>query len=196
MPRQASLFPDMPPAAPPGFRYAPDLIDAGEEEGLVASIADLPFAPFDFHGHQANRRVVSFGYRYDYARRAVAPAPDIPAFLLDLRARVAAFAGLPPEDCRQVLINEYAPGAGIGWHRDKPQFGVVAGVSLLSPATLRFRRREGPEDAPAWRHAAVPLAPRSVYLLTGEARALWEHSINEGEALRYSVTFRTLAYQV
>ncbi|TWB58588.1 alpha-ketoglutarate-dependent dioxygenase AlkB [Nitrospirillum viridazoti] len=191
MPIQASLFPDAPPPGdhPPGFRYTPDLIDGEEERRLVAGIAALPLKPFEFHGYLANRRVVSFGYRYDYARRAVAAAPEVPAFLLDLRTRVAAWAGVAPDDFRQLLINEYAPGAGIGWHRDKPQFGLVAGLSLLSPAILRFRRREADD----WRRAAAPLAPRSVYLLAGEARSVWEHSIIEGDALRYSVTFRTLA---
>lgn len=174
--------------APPGFQYWLDVIAADEEAALIAQLAALPFRPFDFHGYQANRRVVSFGLRYDYGKRGVEVAQPIPAFLQPLRARVAELAGLPAGAFEQSLINEYAPGAGIGWHRDKPQFGLVAGVSLASPCVLRFRRRDGA----TWMRGRAALAPRSAYLLSGPARDVWEHSISPGEALRYSITFRTL----
>jgi alkylated DNA repair dioxygenase AlkB len=190
--KQGDLFgaPAEPMATtPPGFRYWPDVITAAEEAALAAELAELPFKPFDFHGYLANRRVVSFGLRYDYSKASVEPAEAIPAFLEPLRARVAELAGIAPEAFAQSLINEYAPGAGIGWHRDKPQFGLVAGVSLVSPCVLRLRRRAGGR----WERAAVPLAPRSAYLLSDAARHAWEHSITPGEALRYSITFRTLA---
>ena len=193
MPIQTSLFDDdaaaAPSAMPEGFRYAPALIDAGEEAALAAVIAALPLQPFVFHGYLANRRVASFGFRYDYSRRAVEQASDPPPLIAALRDRVAAFAGWAPGDVRQVLVTEYAPGAGIGWHRDKPQFGEVAGLSLLAPATLRLRRRDGH----AWARASCQLAPRSAYLLAGAARDAWEHSIPALETLRYSLTFRTLA---
>ena len=133
--------------------------------------------------------MVSFGARYDYGKRAVEAADPMPQFLLPLRARIAELAGLAPEAFSQSLINEYQPGAGIGWHCDKPQFGVVVGVSLVSPCVLRLRRRAGAK----WERAAAPLAPRSAYLLSGPAREVWEHSITPGEQLRYSITFRTLA---
>jgi alkylated DNA repair dioxygenase AlkB len=189
---QSDLFPAATkPAAvtPSGFRCWPDVITAEEEVALVAELAALPFKPFDFHGYLANRRVVSFGARYDYGKRAVEAAEPMPAFLLPLRARVAARAGLAPEAFSQSLINEYQPGAGIGWHRDKPQFGVIVGVSLVSPCVLRLRRRAGAK----WERASAPLAPRSAYLLSGPARGVWEHSITPGDELRYSITFRTLA---
>ena len=176
-------------ATPPGFGYWTDVISAEDEAALAAELATLTFKPFDFHGYLANRRVVSFGLRYDYGKRAVEAAEPIPAFLLPLRARVAGLAGVAPEVFAQSLINEYAPGAGIGWHRDKPQFGLVTGVSLLSPCVLRLRRRTGDK----WERAAAPIAPRSAYLLSGPARRVWEHSITPGETLRYSITFRTLA---
>jgi alkylated DNA repair dioxygenase AlkB len=188
---QGDLFPAANPASamPPGFRYWPDVLTSDEEAALVAELAALPFKPFDFHGYLANRRVVSFGSRYDYGKRAVEAADPMPAFLLPLRARIAELAGLAPEAFSQSLINEYQPGAGIGWHRDKPQFGIVAGVSLASPCVLRLRRRAGAR----WERASAPLAPRSAYLLSGSAREVWEHSIAPGERLRYSITFRTLA---
>jgi alkylated DNA repair dioxygenase AlkB len=177
------------PAAPDGFVYRPELVSPAEEAALAGEVARLPFKPFDFHGFLGHRRVVSFGYRYDYGKRAVEAAPPIPDFLLGLRERVAALADVAPDDFAQVLINEYAPGAGIGWHRDKPQFGLVVGVSLLSPCVLRLRRKAGAK----WERASAPLEPRSAYLLSGPARQVWEHSISPGEALRYSITLRTLA---
>ena len=189
---QGDLFPAASraaPATPPGFRYWPDVITADEAAELVAQLGALPFKPFDFHGYLANRRVVSFGARYDYGKRAVQAADPMPPFLWPLRAHVAELAGLPPEAFSQCLINEYQPGAGIGWHRDKPQFGVVVGVSLVSPCVQRLRRRDGAK----WERASAPLAPRSAYLFSGPAREVWEHSITPGEALRYSITFRTLA---
>lgn len=176
------------PPTPEGFRYTPDLVTPAKEATLAARLAALPFEPFDFHGHLAHREVVGFGHRYDYASRQVQAAAPIPDFLLPLRARVADLAGLPPEAFEQLLINRYRAGAGIGWHRDKPHFDVVAGVSLLSPCTLRFRRR----TPTGWDRLAVPLAPRSAYLLTGPARHDWEHSIAAHAEPRYSITFRTL----
>ena len=176
------------PAIPPGFRYQPEVISAGVEARLVANLAELPFKPFEFHGYLGNRRVVSFGYRYDYARRVVEAATPMPAFLQDLREHLCGFGQRPAEDFVQVLINEYAPGAGIGWHRDKPQFGLVMGLSLLAPCVLRLRRKAGV----GWERRTARLEPRSAYLLDGPARTEWEHSITPMEALRYSITFRTL----
>ncbi|HZZ88124.1 MAG TPA: alpha-ketoglutarate-dependent dioxygenase AlkB [Caulobacteraceae bacterium] len=187
---QGELFAPLPDSAEPaGFGYWPDVIDAAEEAALAARLADQPFKPFEFHGFLGNRRNVSFGLRYDYGKQAVAPAPALPDFLVTLRERVAGLTGVPPQAFVQSLINEYQPGAGIGWHRDKPQFGLVVGVSLLSPALLRFRRKAGA----IWTRASAPLAPRSAYRLSGPARHEWEHSIIPAEALRYSITFRTLA---
>ena len=89
------------------------------------------------------------------------------------------------------MVTEYAPGAGIGWHRDRPEFDKVIGLSFVSEAVIRFRRRR---DA-GWERASLPLAPGSAYLLDGPARQDWQHSITPGEQLRYSVTFRTLRGQ-
>jgi alkylated DNA repair dioxygenase AlkB len=176
------------PTLPSGFRYQPDLIRADEEAELVDCLQSLPFAPFDFHGHLANRRVIGFGFRYDYDNRRLVEAADIPNFLLGLREKVASFADQPAEAFVQVLINEYRPGAGIGWHRDKPHFEDVAGVSLLAPCSFRLRRKSGTK----WEREAIILEPRSVYLMTGNARNEWEHSIPPVSAHRYSITLRTL----
>jgi alkylated DNA repair dioxygenase AlkB len=171
---------------PDGFRYQADVISAEAENRLVDAIAALPFKEFEFHGFRGKRRVVSFGYRYDYAERALHSADPMPPLLLPLRAMAAAFAHLPAEAFRQALVTEYTPGAGIGWHCDKSVYGEVVGISLLAPCIMRFRRAA----TGGWDRRSLPLQPRSVYLLDGPARWEWEHSIPALDITRYSVTFR------
>lgn len=186
---QADLFaPAPPPDLPDGFRYRPDLILSDEERDLVARFETLPFKPFEFRGYTGHRQVVSFGWRYDFGRRSLDPTTQIPDFLLPLREKVAAFTGHASEAFVQALVSLYEPGAAIGWHRDRPEFGQVAGVSLLTPCRFRFRR----QASAGWERRAFEAAPRSAYLLSGLARTDWEHSIPPLEARRYSVTFRTL----
>ncbi len=176
------------PRLPAGFAYRDEVITAAEERALVEQIVELPFKPFEFHGHLGNRRVVSFGWRYDYGARTVQPATPIPSFLLPLRERAAGFAGVASESLEHILVTEYSPGAGIGWHRDKAEFADVIAISLLAPCTLRFRREKGA----GWERASQRIVPRSAYLLRGTARGEWEHSIPQLDRLRYSVTFRNL----
>ena len=184
---QSNLF-AAPARLPEGFRYHPDVLSLEEEEALAREVVALPFKPFDFHGYLANRQVVSFGYRYDYDRRAVVEAAPLPSFLVSLRTKIAETFGRPGDAFRQVLINQYWPGAGIGWHRDKAQFDEVVAVSLLAPCVLRFRRKAGE----TWDRASLTVEPRSAYLLSGPARREWEHSIPALDRLRYSITLRTL----
>lgn len=184
---QSDLFPAL-PDAPDGFAYATDLMSEAEEAGLITRFADLPFRPFDFHGYEGNRRVVSYGWKYDHAGRALRASEPLPAFLLPLREKAAAFADLEPVALAQALVTEYAPGAGIGWHRDKAVFDQVLAISLGAPCRLRLRRRlDG-----GWERRAVIVAPRSIYRLRGPVRTEWEHSIPPQDRLRYSVTFRSL----
>jgi alkylated DNA repair dioxygenase AlkB len=176
---------------PEGFKYRPELIGPNDEDALLARVRELPFKEFEFHGYLGKRRVVSFGWHYDFSGQRLRKADDIPEFLLTLRARAAQLADLAPEDFQHVLVTEYGPGAGIGWHRDKAVFGQVVGISLITPCVLRFRRKvEG-----NWERANVRVEPRSAYLLTGPARTVWEHSILRVDALRYSITFRNLREQ-
>jgi len=132
--------------------------------------------------------VVSFGWHYDFSGQRLRKADDIPKFLLPLRALVAPLAELEPSEFQHVLVTEYAPGAGIGWHRDKAVFGRVAGISLLARCVLRFRRKSGEK----WDRSNIPIDPRSAYILTGPARLVWQHSISRVNELRYSITFRNL----
>jgi len=171
---------------PEGFKYQPDLLSPAEEHDLVELFAGLLFKEFDFHGYLGKRRVLSFGWKYDFSARELRKADDVPAFLLTLRDRAAAFAGIAPTDLQQVLLTEYTAGAGIGWHRDKAVFGEVVGISLMSPCTFRLRRKHGD----GWERRSIPAEPRSAYLLQGPARTEWEHSIPAVDNLRYSITFR------
>jgi alkylated DNA repair dioxygenase AlkB len=155
-------------APPPGFRYQAEFISEAEEKQLATALGTLPLKPFEFHGHVGNRGVVSFGLRYDYSLREVRTAEDPPAFLGNLRAKIARFTGYQVLDFKQIGINEYRSGAGIGWHRDKQEFGDVVGVSLLSSAKTRFRKRSNE----GWVRRSFVLEPRSVYVLSGEARQL------------------------
>jgi alkylated DNA repair dioxygenase AlkB len=172
-----------------GFRYQPALMDPSMEERLVAHMRELTFQEFDFHGFKGKRRVVSFGWKYEFSGGGqLRKADEIPEFLLPLRSRAASFAGLEPEAFQHVLVTEYGPGAGIGWHRDKAVFGQVVGVSLLARCVLRFRRKVNAK----WDRVNILTEPRSAYHLSGPARSEWEHSILRVDALRYSITFRTM----
>jgi alkylated DNA repair dioxygenase AlkB len=184
---QPSLFPSD-PVLPEGLRYQPELLSEVEERALAAELARLPFRAFEFRGFEGRRRVVSFGWRYDFNTSRLQPADPMPEPLLALRDKAAAFAERPAGDFAHALVTEYAPGAPIGWHRDRPEFGEVVGVSLLSPCVFRLRRKAGR----GWERAAFTALPRSAYLLSGPARSEWEHSVPPVGALRYSVTFRTL----
>lgn len=172
-----------------GLRYEQAVIGELEERGLIERLDGLDLAPFRFHGFIGNRRTGSFGWHYDFEDASFTPAEPIPDWLQPLRERAAAFAGLSPQDFVQVLLARYDPGAGIGWHRDRDVFEQVVGFSLNTPATLRFRQR----TASGFRRASLDVAPRSAYLLSGEARHEWEHSIAPGDQLRFSITFRALS---
>lgn len=185
---QGDLFGDA-NALPAGFRYAPEIISADEERVLVDAMRDLPFRDFQFHGFVGRRRTVSYGWHYDFGGGGLQQAGGMPPFLLPVRQRAADFAGLDPSALGHALLIEYAPGAGIGWHRDRPAFDDVIGISLQSACTFRLRRKVGDR----WERRSLTAAPRSAYLLRGPSRTEWEHSIPPLTTLRYSITFRSLA---
>ncbi len=172
-----------------GLEQRADLIDAEEEGALIGRLAALDLAPFRFHGWLGNRKTISFGWRYDFEDASFTRTDPLPGWLNPLRARAADFAGVDPEAFVHALLARYDPGAGIGWHRDRPVFDQVVGISLGAPAVMRFRRRTDT----GFDRARLPLEPRSAYLLAGEVRHAWEHSIVPGTDLRFSITFRTLS---
>jgi alkylated DNA repair dioxygenase AlkB len=172
-----------------GLEYRPDFITADEERELIGHLSIAELSPFKFQGWTGKRLTRTFGWRYDFDDRSFAPSEPIPEWLQPLRAKAAAFANVAPEEFVHVLLVRYDPGAGIGWHRDRPVFEDVVGVSLGTPAVLRFRRRrEGGFD-----RESIEVEPRSAYLLSGPARHEWEHSIGPGDTLRFSITFRTFS---
>jgi alkylated DNA repair protein (DNA oxidative demethylase) len=183
-----------PPDLPDGFRYVDAFLDPAEETALLARIRDgVTFSTFEMRGVVARRRVAFFGQAYDATR----PAAPMPAFIEPLRARVASWAGIDAAALAMALINQYAPGAPIGWHRDAPQYGIVLGVSLLSACRMRLRPYVSPKDVrPGGPRRAtsheITLQPRSIYQIAGLARSGYEHSIPPAAAPRYSITFRTL----
>jgi alkylated DNA repair dioxygenase AlkB len=173
---------------PEGFKYGTEVVSRSMETELLKNFKSLPFKEFEFQGYLGKRRVVSFGWRYDFTDRILHRSRDIPEFLLSLRTVAANFAGMDPEKLQHVLVTEYDRGAPIGWHRDRPEFGQIVGVSLLSSCTFRLRRKVGTK----WERRSFTAEPRSAYLMSGPSRTEWEHSIPPVESLRYSVTFRNL----
>ena len=193
---QPELFPTA-AARPEGFVYRADFISPDEEAQLVTCIRDLAFDEVRMHGVVAKRRTVHFGRSYEFQTFQLGEAPPIPEFLAPLRERTAELTAREPEDFGEALVTEYAAGAGIGWHRDAPAFGIVVGISLLAECTMQFRPWpvQKSDRAPGTKRSkaiAQVLAPRSVYVLDGAARSGWQHHIPTTKALRYSVTFRTL----
>ncbi|BBF70561.1 alpha-ketoglutarate-dependent dioxygenase AlkB [Sphingomonas bisphenolicum] len=188
--QQADLFDTASglPTGPEGLTYRSDVIDTATEAHLIAAVDALPLAPFRFQGWLGKRLTCSFGWSYDFDTAQVAAAPPIPDWLMPIRRKAAELLAIGEAELVQALLIRYDPGAGIGWHRDRPIFGHVAGLSLGAPATLRLRRRrENGFD----RHP-VSLARRSLYGLSGPVRTLWEHSIAPMEDTRWSITFRSL----
>jgi alkylated DNA repair dioxygenase AlkB len=192
-PARTPLFEEA--AVPQGFRYLSDFLTREDEALLAEHIAHVEFSPFEMRGVVARRRVAFFGRSYD---SGAAVAPPLPGFLLPVRDAVAIWTKLDPRAFEMALINEYRPGTPIGWHRDAPQYDIVAGISLLAPCRMKFRpyvRPDARAAADGRRRAStheIVLAARSAYLLAGESRNAYEHHIPAVTTLRYSITFRTM----
>jgi alkylated DNA repair dioxygenase AlkB len=166
------------PSSASGFDYQPELITPAEERALLAAIGALEFTNAHYREYTAKRRIVVY-------------EDGPPDFLSSLRERIAAWLGIPAAAFVHSLVSEYRPGTGVGWHRDMPDFAVVAGVSLAAPARMRFRPYP-PRKTTARERLGLELEPRSAYVLRDNVRWHWQHSIAPTRALRYSITFRTL----
>lgn len=189
---QCDLF-GAPPAnmreTPVGLESWREVISLADESNLIDRIDESQLQPFRFQGWVGKRLTRSFGWTYDFDRGLAEQGAPIPDWLIPVRTMVADHVGLAPDLFEQALVIRYDPGAVIGWHRDRPMFEHVAGISLGRSAPLRFRRRTDDRSFLRFTHEAPQ---RSLYLLTGEARHRWEHSIGELDSPRWSITFRTL----
>jgi len=186
---QLAFFPQA-ERSPQGLGHVETFISPEVERELIGHVSALPLQPYQFGVFEGKRRVASFGFRYDYTLQRLQPAEPIPAWLEPLIEQVEEYGG-PGTQIAQVLCTEYDVGVGIGWHRDKPHFERIFGLSLGSSCKFRFRRKV--DDR--WQRYTLEAAPRSLYLMSGESRRIWEHSIPAVEAPRYSITFRTMADQ-
>jgi alkylated DNA repair dioxygenase AlkB len=178
---------------PAGLKYQADFITIEEEQALLDIIGALPFRHSQYRQYTARRRTVNYGAGYDFQHHLRTPAPEIPAFLANLRLRAACWLGIGPEAFGQALISEYQPGTPLGWHRDVPDYETIVAVSLVSACRIRFRRYPW---NPLERHDifAIEPQPRSAYALSGDARWKWQHSVPAVKTLRYSITLRTLRH--
>ena len=176
---------------PNGLAYEPELISVAEERSLLSRIATLPLAEAQYKQYTAKRRIASFGSSYDFTENTLSDEAPIPEFLMPLRGKVAAWVGVPFDDFGHALVTEYRPGTTLGWHRDVPQFAVIVGVSLASACRMRFRPYPAHAASSQAKPFALELAPRSAYVLQGDVRWRWQHSVAPTPALRYSITFRT-----
>lgn len=184
---QGELFQASAPAVP-GLLLVPEAVTRAEEASLIDRIDAAPLEPFKFGQWRGKRLTAHYGSAYDFSRGRLADAPALPDWLVALRAKLAPLAELDPQAPKAALLIRYDPGAGIGWHRDRPQYGEVLGLSLGADCVMRLRRRT--EEGFERRYVKLPA--RSLYKLSGEVRWEWEHSIAPMDEARWSVTFRTL----
>lgn len=188
-----SLF-EAPPKAPDGFIYQQNFISEPEEQELIREIQKLHLTPFKYYQFTGKRRTVSFGWQYEFGDSEITTAPDVPAFLLPIRSRAGSLFNIEPKSLAQTSIIEYSTGSPIGWHRDVPHFGVIVGISLGAACRMRFRKysRLRAKNSKRDELLSIELQPRSIYLMSGAARELWQHSIPPVKELRYSIMMRTL----
>ncbi len=188
MPSQLALFDQAPAVA--GLRLVPEAISPELEAELAARIDAAPLTPFQFGQWEGKRLTANYGSAYDYQRARPIPAPPLPDWLEELRENLAPQFERDPQAFVQGLLIRYDPGAGIGWHRDRPQYGQVIGLSLSNSAIMRFRRRLANGR---FERIGVEMPRRSAYLLSGPARLEWQHSIAPMEVTRRSITLRSIA---
>jgi alkylated DNA repair dioxygenase AlkB len=197
MPRassQAPLF-DIQASLPNGLVYRPDFITEAEEEDLLRIIETLPMEHPITDTYVARRRIIHFGWGFDFEKNHIMPGPPLPDFLVPIARRIEKWMGFPRGDVVEALINEYPPGYGLGWHRDNEGFEHIIGISLGSWCRMRFRpiasKRNRAEKRSPKEIIQLPLERRSAYVMQRGVRWDCQHSVAPVPALRYSITFRT-----
>jgi alkylated DNA repair dioxygenase AlkB len=191
--REPSLF-EFPAEVPDGFIYRRNFISEAEEHELIREIRKLHLTPFRYYQFTGKRRTASFGWQYEFGKSEITTAPDMPRFLLPVRIRAGKLFDIDPNSLAQTSIIEYSTGSPIGWHRDIPHFGVVVGISLGAACRMRFRKnsRVRAKNANRDEILSIELQPRSIYLMSGASREIWQHSIPPVKELRYSIMMRTV----
>jgi len=191
--RDPTLF-EVSAEVPDGFIYRRNFISEVEEYQLIREIQKLHLTPFKYYQFTGKRRTASFGWQYEFGKSEITTAPDLPAFLLPVRTRAGKLFDIDPNSLAQLSIIEYSTGSPIGWHRDIPHFGVVIGISLGAACRMRFRKYDRVRSKNSKRDEilAIELQPRSIYLMSGASRQIWQHSIPPVKELRYSIMMRTV----
>jgi alkylated DNA repair dioxygenase AlkB len=180
---------------PSGLVYRPDFITPEEEELLIAFIESngLRHASGGPEGeYEAKRRYAHFGWGYDHKRERVKPGPPLPKFLQRFAHRIEKWRGFPKGSVVEALVNEYAPGTALGFHRDNEKFEHIVGISLGGWARMKFRPLKRAGKRSAAEVFSAEMEPRSAYVMQEEIRWDWQHAVAATRALRYSITFRTL----
>lgn len=177
------------PVLPPGATLVLDVVDEAYEAQLVAAVDSRPWDAES----GLRRNTQQYGYRYDYARRALdttdRPAPAVPDTFAarHVLGRMWALLQHVPEDFNQIIINDYHTGQGIRGHTDADCFGdTIVVLSLAGEAVMHFKSR-GKHCTP------VTLPRRSALILQGPARHTWSHEIAERRQVqgrRVSITWR------
>ena len=179
---------------PDGFIYRQNFVSEAEEQELIREIQKIQLEPFKYYQFTGKRRTASFGWQYEFGASEITAAPEMPPFLLPLRTRAGKVFNIDPISLIQTSIIEYSTGSPIGWHRDIPYFGIVVGVSLGAACRMRFRKYSRVRSKKLNRDEvlSIELQPRSVYLMSGASREIWQHSIPPVKKLRYAIMMRTL----
>jgi alkylated DNA repair dioxygenase AlkB len=185
-----TLFPDS-PNFPPGFMYIPEFISVEDEKELCREVSAIELHTFTFQGFEAKRKVASFGYDYSFEKVKLSKGKDIPPVFDKIIASVADYLQITKDAFAELLVTQYPPGSVINWHRDAPPFDIIAGISLRSDCAFRLRPYK---EVIRSRKTVIsfPVERRSLYIIQGESRTDWQHSISPVKSERYSITLRTL----
>lgn len=169
------------------LKYVPNFITPEEETILLQHIQQLQWQEVALYGQVAKRRVVHYGFEYQYGSRGVRKTNPPPEFLNNVIARCSCLLMSNSADIAEILITEYPVNAGINWHRDAPVFKEIIGISLNSSCVIHFRNRMNKKEK-----IKRNLERCSAYRLSGAIRWEWEHRIAPVKVPRYSITLRTL----
>ncbi|KAL3688151.1 hypothetical protein R1sor_014460 [Riccia sorocarpa] len=179
----------------PGLVLYPDFVSEVEEQRLLASVDQLSWQVL------AKRRVQHYGYEFLYKLRNVDLSQklgDLPPFVEEVVSRLSKLSELtesrePSLPLDQLTVNEYPRGVGLSPHIDTHSAfeGSILSLSLAGSCVMEFRRytnESSDESGIRTEHdkesgksqmerRALFLPPRSLLVLSDEARYSWHHYI-------------------